>query len=133
MEVDEKQKVSPLVAALTEAKTTGKLVFTLPVSEKRIEMVRSTGRHQLIAQKLYDTAKQGYMFTMECIRQTVTILPPKDAPATMSIVARQFEMDELTALSNEDLDLLHEVYSRFNRAGRYSVTEKDLDAFFVNR
>lgn len=131
---DQQEQPSLLVAALAEAKKSGVLKFSLPVSEKWIRMIRSTGRHQLIAQKLYDPNKRAYEFVTECIRQTATIIPdPTGAPLPIGspmVIERQFTMDELIDSCNEDLDVLHEMYARFNHTGKYSVTEKELDSFF---
>jgi hypothetical protein len=98
-------------------------------------MIRSTGRHQLIAQKAFDPNKRAYEFVTECIRQTVFIVPKPgpaigvpSAPAAQN--EQQFTMDQLIDLNNQDLDVLHEMYSRFNHTGKHSVTEEELDSFF---
>lgn len=90
----------------------------LPVSGKEYTMVRSTGTIQEIAERQFSSATQPFKFQMSCIAQTLT-----PAPATL---------EEITSLCNEDLDWLLAVYSKYNRTGKFAITDKEVDDFFGN-
>ncbi len=94
------------------------LDIKLPYSGKTFKMVRSTGRMQIIAQKQHDPAKGQGEFIFCCIGQTLT--PTLNA-------------DQMMDLCNEDLDWLQEVYSKFNRTGKYVFTPEEVNGFFKSQ
>lgn len=111
------QEVKDLASELNVKKMEN-LKITLPLTDKKFAMKRSSGRMQLVAQKIYDPGKKPTEFTLEVIRQTLDPQPT---------------FDELIDLPNEDLDVLQVSYARFNRTGKYSITEREVEGFFVNQ
>jgi hypothetical protein len=96
----------------------GKLTITLPVSKKSVTLKMASARTQLISQRKFDPGKEPFQFMLENIRQCTEPM---------------LSEDEMLDMVNADLDVLQEVYSRFNRTGKNGVTEQELDDFFKNQ